>query len=198
MYKNYLIKNEPMNEDIKKAVEILNKGGIILYPSDTIWGLGCDATNKDAVAKLYKIKKRNSEKSMLILLNNIGLIYSYVELVPETAFDIIDLSEKPVTVIFPGAKNLAENLLAADGSIGIRITKEKFTNTLLQKFKKPLVSTSANFTGEKTPLTFNEISEDIKQAVDYVVKYNQDDLSAGTTSSIIKIGINNKIKVIRE
>ena len=187
-----------MNEDIKKAVEILNKGGIILYPSDTIWGLGCDATNKDAVAKLYKIKKRNSEKSMLILLNNIGLIYSYVELVPETAFDIIDLSEKPVTVIFPGAKNLAENLLAADGSIGIRITKEKFTNTLLQKFKKPLVSTSANFTGEKTPLTFNEISEDIKQAVDYVVKYNQDDLSAGTTSSIIKIGINNKIKVIRE
>ncbi len=187
-----------MNDDIKKAIDVLNSGGVILYPTDTIWGLGCDATNKDAVEKIFKIKKRSESKSMLILLNNIGSVYSYVEQVPEIAFDIIELSDKPVTVIFPGAKNLADNLIAKDGSIGIRIPRENFTEQLLQKFRKPIVSTSANIADTETPLNFVQISEEIKNNVDYIVEYKQNDLSSGKSSSIIKIGLNNEVKVIRE
>ncbi len=187
-----------MNEDINKAVGILKTGGIILYPTDTIWGIGCDATNKNAVAKIYEIKKRDAEKSMLILLNNTASLYSYVDVVPEIAFDIIELSEKPMTIILSGAKNLADNLTAEDGSIGIRITKESFTNKLIQKFRKPIVSTSANFTGETTPLNFAQISDAIKEKVDYIAKYKQTDMSHGSSSSIIKIGLNNEVKVIRE
>ena len=187
-----------MNDDIKKAIDVLNSGGVILYPTDTIWGLGCDATNKEAVEKIFKIKKRSESKSMLILLNSIGSVYSYVEQVPEMAFDIIELSDKPVTVIFPGAKNLADNLIAQDGSIGIRITRENFTEQLLQKFRKPIVSTSANIAETETPLNFAQISEEIKKQVDYIVEYKQNDLSFGNSSSIIKIGLNNEVKVIRE
>ncbi len=187
-----------MKDDIKKAAEVLKSGGIILYPTDTVWGLGCDATNKNAVEKIFKIKKRSEQKSMLILLNNISSIYSYVEQVPEIAFDLIELSEKPVTVIFPGAKNLAENLIADDGSIGIRITREDFTEQLLQKFRKPIVSTSANISETKTPLNFAQISEEIKNSVDYIVEYKQEMMSFGSSSSIIKIGLNNEVKVIRE
>ncbi|NPA68723.1 MAG: threonylcarbamoyl-AMP synthase [Chlorobi bacterium] len=187
-----------MNEDINKAVQILQKGGIILYPADTIWGLGCDAVNENAVARLFEIKKRQKEKSMLILLNNPSLIYSYVEKIPDTALDIIEISQKPITIIYPGAKNLAPGLIAEDGSIGIRITQEEFTYKLLQKFKKPLVSTSANIAGEKTPLNFNEISDEIKEKVDYIVKYRQNEKTNGVSSSIIKLGLNNEVKVIRE
>ncbi len=187
-----------MNEDIKKALEVLKSGGVILYPTDTVWGLGCDAANKEAAEKIFKIKKRNEQKSMLILLNNINAVYSYVEIVPEIAFDIIELSDKPITVILPGAKNLAENLIADDGSIGIRITKEPFTEQLLQKFRKPIVSTSANIAGTKTPLNFAQISEEIKKSVDYIVNYKQDELTEGRSSSIIKIGLSNEVKVIRE
>lgn len=187
-----------MNEDINKALEVLKSGGIILYPTDTIWGLGCDAANKDAVEKIFKIKKRNEQKSMLILLNNISSIYSYVEIVPEIAFDIIELSDKPVTVIFPGAKNLAQNLIAEDGSIGIRITHERFTEQLLKKFRKPIVSTSANVANTETPLNFSEISNEIKEKVDYIVEYKQEETILGNPSSIIKIGLSNEVQVIRE
>lgn len=187
-----------MNEDIKKAIEVLKSGGVILYPTDTVWGLGCDATNKEAVEKIFKIKKRSEQKSMLILLENINSLYSYVEVVPHIAFDLIELSEKPITVIFPGAKNLAENLVASDGSIGIRITTEDFTKQLLQKFRKPIVSTSANIANTETPLNFSRISEEIKGKVDYIVHYKQDDLSVGNSSSIIKLGLSNEIEVIRE
>ncbi len=187
-----------MKEDIKKAVEVLQNGGVILYPTDTIWGLGCDATNKNAVSKIYKIKQRNEEKSMLVLLNNLNNIYSYVDIVPEIAIDIAELSEKPVTLIYPGAKNLAENLIAPDGSIGIRITKEEFTYQLLQKFRKPIVSTSANIAGDKTAANFSEISEKIKSQVDYIVKYRQEDKTPKASSSIIKVGTGNEITVIRK
>lgn len=187
-----------MNEDINIALEVLKSGGIILYPTDTIWGLGCDAANKDAVEKIFKIKKRNEQKSMLILLNNISSIYSYVEIVPEIAFDIIELSDKPVTVIFPGAKNLAQNLIAEDGSIGIRITHERFTEQLLKKFRKPIVSTSANVANTETPLNFSEISNEIKEKVDYIVEYKQEETILGNPSSIIKIGLSNEVQVIRE
>ncbi len=187
-----------MDEDIKKATEVLKNGGVILYPTDTIWGLGCDATNEKAVAKIYEIKKRTSEKSMLILLHNTAMVATYTTDVPEVAYDMFELSDKPLTLILPGAKNLAKNLPAPDGSIGIRITKEIFSKTLLQKFRKPVVSTSANIAGEKAPQNFDEISQYIKDAVDYVVKYGQDDKSKKQSSDIIKIETNNEVKIIRK
>lgn len=187
-----------MQEDINKAIEVLNNGGIILYPTDTIWGIGCDATNEDAVKKIYQLKQRNDSKSMLILLNNINFIRSYADDVPEVALDIVEISEKPVTIIYSNAKNLAKNLIAEDGSIGIRITQEEFTDKLLQKFKKPIVSTSANISGERSPINFEEISEEIKENVDYIVQYKQTQNMLPTPSSIIKINSNNEIKIIRE
>ncbi|MCD4794438.1 MAG: threonylcarbamoyl-AMP synthase [Bacteroidales bacterium] len=186
-----------MQEDINKALKVLQNGGVILYPTDTIWGIGCDAKNEKAVEKIYKIKKRDDKKSMLILLNNINHIYSYVEDVPEIALDIVELATKPTTIIYQRAKNLAENLIAEDGSIGIRITSEKFTDKLLQRFKNPVVSTSANVSGDPAPENFYEISEKIKLNVDYIVNYKQD-IRANQASSIIKIGLSNEIKVIRE
>ena len=187
-----------MQEDIKQAIEVLKNGGIILYPTDTIWGLGCDATNEDAVSKIYDIKKRDDRKSMLVLLNNINFINKYVEDVPEIAFDIADIAKKPTTIIYPNAKNLAKNLVSEDGSIGIRITKEHFTDRLIDKFKKPIVSTSANVSGSSSPKNFKEISNDIKTSVDYIVNYKQEDLVKNIASSIIKVGISNEIEVIRE
>ncbi|MCF6366364.1 MAG: threonylcarbamoyl-AMP synthase [Bacteroidales bacterium] len=186
-----------MQEDVNKAFEVLKCGGVILYPTDTIWGLGCDATNEEAVQKVFEIKKRADKKSMLILLNNINFIRQYVEEVPEIALDIAELSEKPTTVIYSGAKNLAKNLIARDGSIGIRITKEEFTDKLIQKFKKPIVSTSANISGGNFPADFEEISEEIKNSVDYIVKYNQNKKVSKAPSSIIKVGTKGEIEIIR-
>lgn len=186
-----------MYDDLKKAVEILQNGGVILYPTDTIWGIGCDATNEEAVRRIYDIKKREDSKSMLVLMGNINLLERYVEEVPEIAFDLVELSEKPVTIIYDGAKNLAPNLIAADGSIGIRITSEEFTQKLIQRFKKPIVSTSANISGQASPANFSEVSEEIKQAVDYIVGYRQDDRSKAAPSSIIKLGSGGLVKVIR-
>ena len=187
-----------MQEDINKAIKVLQEGGIILYPTDTIWGIGCDATNENAVQKIYELKKRSDKKSMLVLLNNINFIRKYVEEVPEVALDIAELSEKPVTIIYSDAKNLAKNLIAQDGSIGIRITEEQFTDRLIQKFRKPIVSTSANVSGEKPPSNFNEISSYIKNNVDYVVSFNQEKKMLQTPSSIIKVGNDLQIKIIRE
>jgi L-threonylcarbamoyladenylate synthase len=187
-----------MHDDLKKAVEVLKNGGIILYPTDTIWGIGCDATNPDAVKRIYNIKKREDSKSMLILMENAALLDRYVEEVPEVAWDLIEISTTPLTVIYPGARNLAKNLIAKDGSIGIRFTKEKFTSLLLQRFRKPLVSTSANISGEKSPAFFDEISEEIKNKVDYIVEYRQDDASPAQASSIIKLGSGGQITIIRK
>ncbi|NPA44425.1 MAG: threonylcarbamoyl-AMP synthase, partial [Chlorobi bacterium] len=182
-----------MQEDINNAIKILQNGGVILYPTDTIWGIGCDATNEEAVKRVYEIKKRQDTKSMLVLLNNINFIRSYVDDVPEVALDIVELSEKPVTIIYSNAKNLAKNLIAEDGSIGIRITTEEFTDKLLKKFRKPIVSTSANISGEKFNGDFNDISDEIKNNVDYIVKYNQNINTPQTPSSIIKIGSDNQV-----
>lgn len=190
--------NNKMKEDINKAVEVLNKGGVILYPTDTIWGLGCDATNEDAVKRIYEIKNRTDSKSMLVLLDNINKIASYVVEVPEIALDIVEVSDKPTTIIYPGAKNLAKNLISDDGSIGIRIVDDKFCQNLIQRFKKPLVSSSANISGHKSPANFTEISEDIIKNVDFVVNYKQDDNSFNRPSSIISVGLGGEIKIIRE
>lgn len=187
-----------MHNDIIKALEILKNGGIILYPTDTIWGIGCDATNEKAVERIYKIKKREDSKSMLVLMENPALLERYVTEVPEIAWDLVEVATTPLTVIYPKAKNLAKNLVASDGSIGIRFTKEAFTTQLLQRFRRPLVSTSANISGEKSPAFFNEISEEIKSQVDYVVEYRQDDITPSQPSSIIKLGPGGQIEIIRK
>jgi len=185
-------------DDLKKAVEVLQNGGLILYPTDTIWGIGCDATNVEAVKKVYALKKREDSKSMLVLVENEVRLNSYVQEVPEIAFDLIALSDKPLTIIYPKGKNLAGNLLAEDGSIGIRVTKEAFSCALCQKFRKPVVSTSANVSGDPSPQGFAEISEEVIKGVDYVVKYRQDELSNPAPSGIIKLNVDGQIKVIRE
>jgi len=187
-----------MKDDINKALEILKTGGIILYPTDTIWGLGCDATNEDAVKRIYEIKQRVDSKSMLVLLDNPGKLPSYVKDVPEIAWDLIETTNKPMTIIYPGAKNLAKNLIAEDDSIGIRITDEEFSNHLLFRFRKPIVSTSANISGEPSPKNFSKISDSIKNTVDYIVKFRQEETNNPNPSSIIKLGITGEIKIIRE
>lgn len=187
-----------MKKDIDKCLEVLNNGGVILYPTDTIWGLGCDATNPEAVQKIYEIKQRSDQKSLLVLLDHPGKIPSYVHEVPEIAWDLIDLSEKPLTIIYSDAKNLAKNLIAEDGSIGIRISTDPFNQKLIQRFKRPLVSTSANISGDKAPGNFSEISEEILSAVDYVVEWRQDDYEKAKASSILKLKPNGEIKIIRE
>ncbi|WP_016778383.1 L-threonylcarbamoyladenylate synthase [Anaerophaga thermohalophila] len=185
-------------EDLKKAVEVLQNGGLILYPTDTIWGIGCDATNPNAVRRIYELKKRADSKSMLVLVENEVRLNSYIREVPEMAYNLIELSDKPLTIVYPGGKNLAGNLLAEDGSIGIRVTKEAFSRSLCQKFRKPVVSTSANVSGEPSPANFGEISEKIVKGVDYVVKYRQEEMNSPAPSGIIKLGVDGQVKVIRE
>lgn len=187
-----------MHNDIKKAVVVLKNGGVILYPTDTIWGIGCDATNPEAVARIYKIKQREDSKSMLVLMENPALLERYVNDVPEIAWDLVEISTTPLTVIYPGAKNLANNLIAEDGSIGIRFTKEEFTTKLLQRFRRPIVSTSANISGQKSPAFFDEISEEIKSQMDYIVEYRQDDVNPAQPSSIIKLWPGGRIDIIRK
>ena len=187
-----------MHDDIKKALEVLKNGGIILYPTDTIWGIGCDATNENAVQKIYELKNRADSKSMLVLMENPALLDRYVDDVPEIAWDLVEVATTPLTVIYPNAKNLAKNLIAEDGSIGIRFTKEAFTTQLLQRFRKPIVSTSANISGEKSPAFYAEISDEIKNKVDYVVEYRQNDNTPSQPSSIIKLGAGGRIDIIRK
>ena len=187
-----------MQNDIKKALEVLKNGGVILYPTDTIWGIGCDATNQEAVQRIYKIKKREDSKSMLVLMENPALLDRYVDDVPDVAWDLIEITTTPLTVIYPNAKNMAQNLIAQDGTIGIRFTKEEFSRSLLQSFRRPLVSTSANVSGEKSPAFFDEISEEIKSQVDYIVEYRQTDITPSKPSSIIKLGPGGRIDIIRK
>jgi L-threonylcarbamoyladenylate synthase len=187
-----------MQEEIKKALEVLKSGGIILYPTDTIWGIGCDATNEEAVKRVYEIKKREDSKSMLVLLDNPNKLNSYIDDVPEIAWDLIDCADKPMTIIYPGAKNLAKNLIAEDGTIGIRITEEDFSNNLIFRFRKPIVSTSANISGEPSPKHFDDISEEIKNAVDYIVDYRQHETENPAPSSILKLGLGGEIEILRK
>lgn len=185
-------------EDIKEAVRVMRAGGIILYPTDTIWGLGCDATNEEAVKKIYALKQRPDSKSMLVLTDHEAKLDRIVDEVPEVAYNLIEVAEKPLTIIYSGAKNLAPNLIAQDGSVGIRITKEAFSKALCEAFRMPIVSTSANISGQPSAQNFSEISEEIKQGVDYIVKYRQNDLSKAKPSSIIKLEKGGVITIIRE
>lgn len=176
----------------------MREGGLILYPTDTIWGIGCDATNEDAVRRVYEIKQRQDSKAMLVLVDSSVKVDFYVRDVPEVAWDLIDLADKPLTIIYSGARNLAANLLAEDGSVGIRVTNEDFSKRLCQQFRKAIVSTSANISGQPSPKNFSEISEEVKSAVDYIVGYRQEEISNPKPSSIIKLDKGGVIKIIRE
>ena len=176
----------------------MREGGVILYPTNTIWGIGCDATNEDAVRRVYEIKQRQDSKAMLVLVDSSVKVDFYVQDVPEVAWDLIDLADKPLTIIYSGARNLAANLLAEDGSVGIRVTNEDFSKRLCQQFRKAVVSTSANISGQPSPRNFSEISEEVKSAVDYIVGYRQEEMSNPKPSSIIKLDKGGVIKIIRE
>ncbi len=185
-------------DEVKKAVEVMRAGGVILYPTDTVWGIGCDATNPEAVKKVYEIKRRDDSKALISLVDSDVRLQRYVRNVADVTWNMIELSEKPLTVIFDNVSGLAPNLIAADGSAGIRITREEFSKELCFRFQKPVVSTSANISGEPTPQTFDEISDEIKEAVDYVVKYNRQCREKHKPSSIIKMDANGQFTIIRE
>lgn len=175
----------------------MQKGGVILYPTDTVWGIGCDATNEEAVRRVYEIKQRSDSKAMLVLVDSDAKVSLYVKDVPSVAWDLIEMSTKPLTIIYDNAKNLAPNLLAEDGSVGIRVTSETFSKELCYRFRKAIVSTSANISGEPAPAVFSEISEEIKNAVDYVVNFRRGEKGHPSPSSIIKLGQGGLVKVIR-
>jgi L-threonylcarbamoyladenylate synthase len=187
-----------MIDDITKAFEVLKKGGVILYPTDTIWGIGCDATNADAVARIYALKQREETKSMLVLVENADRIGRHVKEVPELAWQLIEVNDQPMTVIYPGAVNLASNLINADKTIGIRVVNDEFCQKLISKLNRPIVSTSANISGQPSPALFDEISDEIKNGVDYIVIWRQDDLTKRPPSQILKIGLKGEIEVLRK
>lgn len=176
----------------------MNEGGVILYPTDTIWGIGCDATNEEAVRRVYEIKQRSDSKAMLVLVDSAVKVDFYVQDVPEVAWDLIEVADKPLTIIYSGARNLPPNLLAEDGSVGIRVTNEEFSKRLCQQFRKAVVSTSANISGQPSPANFSEITEGLKSMVDYIVRYRQDETGHPKPSSIIKLDKGGVIKIIRE
>jgi L-threonylcarbamoyladenylate synthase len=186
-----------MQSDVKNALQVLLNGGLILYPTDTVWGIGCDATNPEAVEKIYKLKKRSDSKSMLVLLDSEFRLPQYVTEVPEMAYQLIEVTDKPLTIIYPGSKNIAPNLSAEDGSIGIRITTDPFCKQLISRLKKPIVSTSANVSGENPPAIYEDIQEFVRLGVDYIVEHRQDDNNPASPSSIIKLGTGGEIQIIR-
>ncbi|MFC2114968.1 L-threonylcarbamoyladenylate synthase [Bacteroidota bacterium] len=187
-----------MRKEIQKCSEALKQGKIILYPTDTIWGIGCDATNTNAVEKIYTIKKRVDSKAMLVLVDSIEMVASYVEEIPDIALKLLEVNEQPLTIVYPGAYGLADNLVADDGSVGIRISREPFSMGLIKAFGKPIVSSSANLAGQPNPAYFSEISEDIISGMDYVVYWMREDRKKRKPSGILKVHLNGEIEVIRQ
>ena len=197
---------ERINSEIKKAVEVLRKGGVILYPTDTIWGIGCDATNEKAVAKVFEIKRRSEAKSLILLASDLDMVAKHIKEVPSIAIDLVEVNDAPMTIISPGAQYLAPNVVAEDGSVGIRIPfvdeeggpqGAAFCRELAKRLRRPIVSTSANISGEPSPESFNEISEEIKNAVDYIAPKSLGRDSSGRASQIIKIGLGGEVEIIR-
>lgn len=198
-----------MKEEIQKAVEVLRKGGVILYPTDTVWGIGCDATDPEAVARVYEIKRRQDSKSLVLLASDMDMVCRYVKEVPEMAVQLVEVNDRPMTIIYPGAVAgrpedkaskgcLAYNTVAEDGSVGIRVPMMEFCTQLVSRLGRPLVSTSANISGEATPKKFAEISEDIKSSVDHIVDPSLEKGATGQSSSIIKVGLDYSIEIIRK
>ncbi len=185
-------------EDIRNAIEVMRRGGTILYPTDTVWGIGCDATNASAVKKVYEIKHRDDSKALICLVDSAVRLQRYVRNVPNVAWQIIELATKPTTVILDGASNLAPNLIAGDGSIAMRVTSEEFSHELCYRFQKAIVSTSANVSGETPAANYCDISEEILNAVDYVCMSRRQEHQPHQPSSIIKLAQNGEVKIIRE
>lgn len=183
--------------DLKLSLDVLQQGGIILYPTDTVWGIGCDATNEKAVASIFKLKKRKDEKSMIILLADEKDISNYVSQANPKIFDYIKGIQKPTTVIYEGAKGIAKNLININGSIAIRIVKDEFCKKLIRSFGRPIVSTSANLSGYPSPSIYNDIDIAIKNGVDYIVQHRQDDLTESLPSAIVKLQADGSLTIIR-
>ena len=195
-------------EDLAEALRVLRSGGIIVYPTDTVWGIGCDATNAEAVQKIYRLKQREDSKSMLVLLDSEAKLNYYIAEVPEAAWTLLEATDegvngltdegvKPLTLIYPGARNIAPNLLAEDGSIGIRITNEPFTKALCAQLKHPIVSTSANISGHPTAHFYKEIEKEILEGADYVCRFRREDECPHEPSTIIKLNADGTFKIIR-
>lgn len=186
-----------IDDEIKKACDVMAKGGVILYPTDTIWGIGCDATNDEAVKKVFEIKQRADSKALIVLVDNPVKIDFYAEDVPEVSKELVEVADKPLTIVYPRGRNLSPLLLSEDGSVGIRVTAEEFSKKLCFKFRKAIVSTSANISGEVAPANFKEVSDYIINSVDYVVDFRRDDFSKPSASNVIKIDDGGVIKIIR-
>lgn len=184
-------------QDLDTAIRVLRNGGIILYPTDTVWGIGCDATNVEAVAKIYALKQREDTKSMLVLVDSVATLDRIIPEVPDVAYSLIELATRPLTIIYDEAVGLAPNLVGEDGSLGVRVTGEEFSSMLCRTLRRPIVSTSANISGDPTPMVFSAISEEIIKGVDYVVGYRQTDKSKTAPSQIIKLGKSGEVKIIR-
>ena len=185
-----------INTEIHNALKVIQNGGIILYPTDTIWGIGCDATNVEAVKKIYALKQREESKSMIVMMNGEKMMYNVFKDIPEVAWQILDLSEKPTTLILDNPRNIALNLISNDKSLGVRIVKEPFCFKLMERMKKPLVSSSANISGMFSPKSFKEISPEIINGVDYVVNLHREKI-CDKPSTIIKLSLESKVKIIR-
>ena len=186
-----------INQEVHNAFEIIKEGGIILYPTDTVWGIGCDATNPEAVAKIYALKKRAESQSMIVLMNGDRMLHHVFREIPDVAWEIMDCAEKPTTLILDNPLNVAANLISSDKSLGVRVVQDPFCFKLLERMKKPLVSTSANISGQPTPKSFKEISPEIIKGVDYVVNLHHEKI-AGNPSSIIKLTNDLQVKIIRK
>jgi L-threonylcarbamoyladenylate synthase len=187
-----------LTNDLKSACSVLREGGLILYPTDTVWGIGCDATSAGAVERIYALKRRADRRAMLVLLDSAAKLEAYVEEVPAVAWELMEVAVKPLTIIYPKARNVAPNLPGEDGSLGVRITAEPFSCRLCRMFRRPVVSTSANLSGRPAPASFREIAEEIRTGVDYVVRFRQDDLRPARPSGILRLGAGGLVQVIRE
>jgi len=186
-----------MQNEINKAFQTVQKGGLILYPTDTVWGIGCDATDIEAVKNIYKLKQRDDSKSMICLVSDFKMLERFIEEVPEVAYDILKYANKPTTIVYDRPRHIAENLIARDNSTAFRVVRDAFSNKLIKKLKKPIVSTSANISGQPTPNSFKEISDEILKGVDYIVNL-QHQKKGGIPSTIIKLGTDGAVKIIRE
>lgn len=186
-----------LRDEVAKAFEVIKDGGIILYPTDTIWGIGCDATNTDAVKRIFQLKQRDEAKSMIILLDTENKLESYISDMNPLAYDLIEYAENPLTLVMPGAKNISPALIAADGSVGVRVCKHQFCEQLIQRMKKPLVSTSANVSGKPSPQYFSQIDDEIINGVDYVVDIDQHSKEIKTPSTIMRLAPDGKFEFLR-
>lgn len=191
------LRDDFLKEEVKRCADVIKRGGIVLYPTDTVWGIGCDASNPEAVAKVFALKERADHKAMIILVGSADDVEIYTDSMPDVARQLIEFSEKPLTIVYDNATRLAPQLLGEDGSVGIRVTSEAFSNALCRQLRRPLVSTSANISGRPAPAIFKEIAPEIIEGVDYVVDYRRDDTSRSLPSTVMKISAGGEFRIIR-